>query len=151
MSMPWFMVASPWKATATRPGCSRRLAIAAPTASGPPAPTMPSAEANTSGSITCMWPAWPLFRPWSLPTISKANAVGSVPRAISGAVLRWSRPINVVAGQVQDHTCVDSLLTNAGVILAGHQPVFPGADQRTVDQPHPHHRLVRGGWVESLW
>ena len=87
---PWADAPSPKKATATPPSARSWEAVAAPTAMGRPAATIPLAPKIPSfGSAMCMEPPRPRLVPWSLPISSANMPSGSSPLARQWPWPRW--------------------------------------------------------------
>ena len=100
---PWAGAPSPKKATATLPSARSWAAVAAPTAMGRPAATIPLAPKMPSlGSAMCIEPPRPRFVPWSF-AISSANMPsGSRPLARQWPWPRWVEVITS-AGRSGQH------------------------------------------------
>ncbi len=87
---PWATAPSPKNATATLRSARSWAAVAAPTAIGSPAATIPLApKIPMFGSAMCIEPPRPRFVPWSLPISSANIPSGSRPLARQWPWPRW--------------------------------------------------------------
>jgi hypothetical protein len=157
---PWAGAPSPKNATATLPSARSCAAVAAPTAIGRPAATIPLAPKIPSvGSAMCMEPPRPRLVPWSLPISSANIPSGSSPLAKQWPWPRWVEVMTSAGPQRPARAHGRRLLPDrevheAGdlaVAIEGGHPLFEAADQQHpavhLDEVVPR-ECGRRGWVE---